>query len=72
MNVKLLFNLVSWLAVLAAIAMGCYYVSWGVASLVVHVLPTLEGIFQIAVIAGSIILTVVIGSVIVLIAGSKP
>jgi len=67
----LFFNVVSWLAILIVIAGGCYLASYGLAAVVVKIMPALERFFQAGVIVCSGGLTLVVVSALVLFLGGR-
>ncbi len=70
-NVNLFFNAVSWLAILIVVACLCYLVSFGLAALVVKVMPVLQRFFQVGVVACSTVLTMFSMAVVILYLGAR-
>ncbi len=70
-NVNLLFNAVSWLAILILIAGACYLVSFGLASIVIKVVPALQHFFQTGVVVCSVVLAMFFLSGLVLYLGAR-
>ncbi len=68
---NLFFNVVSWLAILIVIAGGCYLAAYGLAALIVKIMPALERFFQAGVIVCSGGLTLVVVSGLVLFLGGR-
>jgi hypothetical protein len=69
--VNLFFNAVSWLAILLVVAFLCFLVSFGLATLVVKLVPVLQRFFQVGIAVCCTVLTMFVMAGVILYLGAR-